>query len=84
MEELQRAARSARLYVDQHVAHDQAEPTAEPPTLEELHAAIDTLGALFKRYTVVLTAGEYISLEPFIQSDWKAIFRTPWLLSAGG
>jgi hypothetical protein len=78
---LQTAARKVRLYVDQHVAHDQAQPTAELPTFEELHAAVDAIWEIFRRYTVVLTAGTYFSLEPFIQTDWKAIFRTPWLRS---
>ena len=86
LEALQVAARKVRLYVDQHVAHDQAEPTAALPTYEELHAAVDTIGEIFKRYTVVLTAGEYFALEPYIQDDWKAIFRTAWLAAgtAGG
>lgn len=83
LEALQVAARKVRLYVDQHVAHDQTEPTAALPTFEELHAAIDTIGEIFKRYTVVLTAGSYVSLEPFIQSDWKAIFRVAWLRPDG-
>jgi hypothetical protein len=83
LEALQVAARKVRLYVDQHVAHDQTEPTAALPTFEELHAAIDTIGEIFKRYTAVLTAGSYVSLEPFIQSDWKAIFRVAWLRPDG-
>lgn len=81
LQALQVAARKVRLYVDQHVAHDQAEPTAALPTFEELHAAVDTIGEMFIRYTSVLTAGQYVALEPFIQTNWKAIFRVPWLRS---
>jgi AbiU2 len=80
-EALRNDARRVRAYVNQHVAHDQAEPTAELPTLAELHAAIDSVGEIFKRYAVVLTAGEYVTVEPFIQDDWQAIFRVPWLRS---
>lgn len=69
------------MFVDQHVAHDQAEPTAGVPTFAQLHAAIDSVGEIFKRYAVALTASMYIAVEPVMQTDWKAIFRTAWLAS---
>ena len=79
LETLQTAARKVSLFVDQHIAHDQATPTAEAPTFNELHAAIDSLGEIFTKYAAVLTATTYIRIEPVMQDDWKAIFRLPWL-----
>jgi hypothetical protein len=67
-------------YVNEHVAHDMAEPTmTEMPTFNDLNAAVDALGTMFKKYANVLTAGSYAFLEPVIQHDWKAIFRRPWI-----
>lgn len=75
------AAKMAR-YVNEHVAHDTAEPTmTELPTFEHMNDALDALGTMFKKYANVLTAGTYVTLEPVIQDDWKAIFRQPWLVS---
>jgi hypothetical protein len=46
-----------------------------------LHDAIDTIGEIFKRYTLLLSAGMYVSLEPFIQDGWKKIFLKAWVPS---
>lgn len=81
LESLQRDARTVRLFADQHIAHDQAEPTADVPTFDQLHAAVDSVGGIFGRYATVLTSRMYIRLEPVMLTDWKAIFRTAWLRS---
>jgi AbiU2 len=81
-EVLQNDAHRLRIYVNEHVAHDMAEPTLpEMPTYADLHAAIDSVGEIFKKYAVTLTGGWWATLEPAIQGDWKAIFRVPWLSS---
>ena len=73
------AAEKVRQYVNQHVAHDQAEPTmTDLPTFGDLHDAIDGIGEIFQKYAVMLTGGWNL-LEPVIQDDWKAIFREPWI-----
>jgi hypothetical protein len=74
------AAKMAR-YVNEHVAHDMAEPTLiELPSVRDMNEALDALGTMFAKYANVLTAGTYLTLEPVIQDDWKAIFRQPWLV----
>lgn len=76
---LHSAAEKVRQYVNQHVAHDQAEPTmTDLPTFGDLHDAIDGIGEIFQKYAVMLTGGWNL-LEPVIQDDWKAIFRVPWI-----
>ena len=72
-------AAKMRAFVNEHVAHDAAEPTTEMPTFDDLNAAIDALGQLFRKYAHVLTAGSYVTLEPVIQGNWKQLFREPWL-----
>ena len=47
------------------------------PTLGELEAALDPLGALLKKYMLLIRAISYH--EPEWAYDWKAIFREPWI-----
>jgi hypothetical protein len=79
LERLARDSAAMKTYVDEHVAHDAAEPTAELPTFADMDAAVDALGHMFKKYSNVLTAGSWVVLEPAVQEDWKAIFRVPWI-----
>ena len=78
---LRRDAAKIKIYVDEHVAHDAADPMADLPTFEDLNLAIDAIGSIFKKYANVLTAGTYVTLEPAIQENWKAVFERPWLVS---
>jgi hypothetical protein len=78
---LKSAAERVRTYVNQHVAHDQANPTMTvAPTFGDLHEAIDAIGKIFQKIAVTLTGG-WNELEPVIQGDWQAIFRVPWISS---
>jgi hypothetical protein len=75
------AASKVKIYVDEHIAHAEASAVATDVTLNlnDIHAAIDVVGDLFKRYYSLLTASSFGSLVPVIQHDWKAVFREPWL-----
>jgi hypothetical protein len=82
LEALEAAAERVRVYVNEHVAHDMAEPTTpEMPTYTDLHDAIDALGEIGKKYFEVLTADWMHTWEPVIQYPWEAIFRVAWLPS---
>ena len=74
------AATAVKAYVDKHVAHADASAVsvAVTLTLKEVHDAVDVIGHLFKKYYNLLTASSYIDLVPVVQSDWTAVFRTPW------
>lgn len=77
---LQAAAKSVRLYANEHIAHNAAEPTVTTmPTYGDLHGAIDSIGETCRKYAVLLTASWPTQWEPVIQEDWEAIFRVPWL-----
>lgn len=74
------ASASIKGYVDRHIAHAQWEavPTAITLKVADLHAAIDVIGDVFRRYYSLLTASSMPDLVPVIQHDWTAIFRVPW------
>jgi hypothetical protein len=71
-------------YVDKHLAHSDRKPVPANslPTLADVHAVIDLLGHLFKKYSNLLTAVSWGTLVPVLQHDWKAPFREPWIRSA--
>lgn len=66
-------------YVNQHLAHSDARASPDLPTFNDLDAAVDQIGYLFKKYANLLTASSYGTLVPVAQHDWKAIFRQPWI-----
>lgn len=80
LDTLQAAARHVRRYVDEHIAHDAAQPTVPGNlTFGDLHDAIDAIGDVCRKYTVLLTAGWWVTWEPVMQEDWLGIFRVAWL-----
>jgi hypothetical protein len=79
LETLTGAAANVKKYVDEHVAHAARFPAGVTVTLDEVDAAIDVIGHLFKKYYNLFTAISYTQLEPVMQSDWKAVFRQPWM-----
>jgi hypothetical protein len=76
---LDRDAKLVKGFVDQHLAHTQAKPTAQMPTFADLDEAIDSVGEMFKKYSTTLTGASWMTLEPALNHDWKAIFRLPWI-----
>jgi hypothetical protein len=69
-----------RAYVDQFVAHKQASPTAVAATFDDIDAAIDQLGELFQKYTL-LVQNELVRVDSVIAGDVMAPFRMAWLPS---
>lgn len=66
-----------RRYVNTRLAHF-GETATPPPTFDDLDTAIDTLGSLFKRYTLLLEGADR-RIEPVPQYDWLAPFRIAWI-----
>jgi hypothetical protein len=52
--ELRRDAAAMKKYVDEHVAHDAAEPTGDLPTFDDMNQAVDALGRARSRLHQVL------------------------------
>lgn len=80
IERVETEAKSVVDHVDQYVAHTDEKPVAELATFEELNAAIDALGELFRKYALLLTGSSYATLVPVPQHNWQAIFEHPWIV----
>jgi hypothetical protein len=77
---LSEQSESIRKYVDKHLAHfEKPKAGATVPTFDDLDAAIGTLGELFRKYGVLLTATDRAVMAPVPQYDWLAPFRVPWI-----
>jgi hypothetical protein len=50
---------------------------AEPQKLGELDKFLDLLKETFAKYLLLFLAQSFP--EPKIVSDWKSVFRTPWI-----
>lgn len=72
-------ARPVEVLVNEAFAHRSETPLNEKVTYAQLHAAIDVIGELLRKYTLLLRASSFYSLLPTDQVDWKAPFRVPWL-----
>jgi hypothetical protein len=84
LEALRDASAEAKAYVNKNLAH--AIPAAVPAeeavlTLDGIDHAMDVIGTTFQKYLHLLTAADMIFLEPVIQHDWLAPFRTRWIES---
>lgn len=62
-------------YVDQHVAHVQAEPDPIELTYEQVDRAIGRAGETLRSLSLFLEQVTTVGLEPTVQGDWKSPFR---------
>jgi len=74
-------AQRIKVFADKYVAHydRDREPSTDLPASHELDTAIDVLGELLKKYTLLLKAQDLARVDPIPQYDWLAPFRVPWL-----
>jgi hypothetical protein len=81
LDELGAAAKQAKDWADDNVAHTGRERrVAKPPTLGELDGAIDTIGRVFERYNLLLLGSSYHHLAPLgVREDLDALFRQAWV-----
>jgi hypothetical protein len=66
-------------YVDRALAHADQDSLDDLPTFEALDAAIDLLGGLFNKYTGLVRATSWATLEPVAQDYWIGVFTEPWI-----
>jgi hypothetical protein len=78
---LEVAATDVKKYVDQYVAHSDARPEPVGLTFPDLESAMDVVGGLYRRYSMILAA-EDRAVEVLLDPSWLAIFRQPWLTDA--
>jgi hypothetical protein len=64
-------------WVSKRVAHHTTDET-KIPTIGELHAAMDELGELLKRYWRFITGNTLADTTPVDSKDWKSAFLVTW------
>ena len=52
-------------------------------TLDRIHAAVDAIEPVMKKYYCLLTASSLVTSEATFQFDWAAIFDVPWRFLSG-
>jgi len=65
-------------YTNKRVAHFDKKGPEDPPTVLQVHAALDYLYALVEKYLLLLRAEKY--KKPQLEETWKDVFREPWIL----
>jgi hypothetical protein len=80
LDALARTAEKAKRWVDAHVAHTGRERLDVGLTYGELDTGIDALGALMRRYDLLLRGASWVALTPSgIERDLSALFSEPWI-----
>jgi len=82
LRQLRETAKDVKGYADQHVAHTAESAVTDQITLtyDDLHAAIDSIGDLFRKYHHLLTGISYGRLVPHIYPSWTDVFKQPWMV----
>ena len=76
---LQAVVARVRHFVNKRLAHHSTKGYQGPVTFKEIHEALDELGILLQRYSLLLKHAGLLAAEPIIQADWKAVLRVPWI-----
>jgi len=76
---LAEAVAQVKKYVDQHLAHRDQDPTKEIPTFGDIHAAMDSVGDVFRKYHMLLTGASWPFMVPVPKPGWHLPFTVPWL-----
>jgi hypothetical protein len=82
LSDLTTAAKRAKGWADERVAHTGREQAVMTPTFGELDGAIDTIGRLFQRYNLLLRGRELATLAPdpaAVEADLNALFSRAWI-----
>ena len=78
IDRLKVAAAATKKYTNNYIAHLDRQPTVPVPTLTEIEQAIDLIGELLQKYTLLLTGAD-LELGIKVLFDWTAVFTVPWL-----
>jgi hypothetical protein len=78
IEELKRVTQKLKKYVDKRVAHYDRKYLPLGPSYKDIDEAFEFLNGLLSRYYQFFRAAS-LSLGPYIQYDWKQIFRVAWI-----
>ncbi len=76
---LRGAVADVKAYVDEHLADRDPSPTKDIPTFATIHAALDSVSAIFATYYTNLTGASILVFVPEPQIGWYRPFIVPWL-----
>jgi hypothetical protein len=68
-----------REYTDKRVAHRDRKPPISVPKWDDLDAAIEAIGDLFRNMNLLLTRASRPELTPLPREDWEWVFEEPWI-----
>jgi hypothetical protein len=77
--DMERRVEPISRYVDKWLAHRDRRPPRNMPTFADLNRAIDCLGQLLTRYTLLLEVADRQIIAPVVVGDVMAPFRMAWL-----
>ena len=76
IERLKTAAATTKKYVNKRIAHIDRHGTPTVPTAPEIDAAVELIGELLQKYTLLLT-GAGLRLGILVTFDWTSVFTVP-------
>jgi hypothetical protein len=78
IERLKTVAATTRKYVNKRIAHIDRKGAATVPTAPEIDAAVELIGELLQKYTLLLTGAD-LRLGILVPFDWTIVFTVPWI-----
>ena len=78
IERLKTAAAKTKRYVNKRIAHIDRNGTPTVPTAPEIDAAVELIGELLQKYTLLLTGAD-LRLGILVTFDWTSVFTVPWI-----
>ena len=78
IERLKTAAATTKKYVNKRIAHIDRHGTPTVPTAPEIDTAVELIGELLQKYTLLLT-GAGLRLGILVTFDWTSVFTVPWI-----
>jgi len=78
VDRLKAAAAATKKYTNKYIAHLDRQPTVPVPTPLEIEQAVDLIGELLQKYTMLLTGAD-LKLGINVLFDWTVAFSVPWL-----
>jgi hypothetical protein len=78
IDRLKTAAATTKRYVNKRIAHIGHNGTPTVPTAPEIDAAVELIGELLQKYTLLLTSVD-LRLGILVTFDWTSVFTVPWI-----
>jgi hypothetical protein len=78
IDRLKTAVATTKRYVNKRIAHIDRNGTPTVPTAPEIDTAVELIGELLHKYTLLLTGAD-LRLGILVAFDWTSVFTVPWI-----